>query len=144
MSRNESPGRGSRSLPGEARVGEGVRAPDCDGLFTVHASSGRAQEMLNIVDIKTGFQVVAPIKGKHPGIVAQTLELAWLSWAGVPNSLAADTGREFKMFRLLGGCGAQVCHAAVQSATAERHARAGWGRMERTPAREHYRGGDRD
>eukprot|EP00959_Pyramimonas_sp_CCMP1952_P313505 6562205-Pyramimonas_sp.AAC.1 len=44
-------------------------------LFTVHTNSGVALEMLNIVDIKTGFQVVAPIKSKHPGIVTQALEL---------------------------------------------------------------------
>eukprot|EP00959_Pyramimonas_sp_CCMP1952_P206857 4326739-Pyramimonas_sp.AAC.1 len=64
-------------------------------LFTVHTNSGVALEMLNIVDAKTGFQVVAPIKSKHPGIVAQALELVWFSWAGAPNSLVCDNGGEF-------------------------------------------------
>ena len=86
-------------------------------LFTVHTNSGVALEMLNIVDIKTGFQVVAPIKSKHPGIVAQALELVWFSWAGVPNSLVCDNGGEFykEVFRLLEGCGVQVWFTAVEA-----------------------------
>eukprot|EP00959_Pyramimonas_sp_CCMP1952_P046301 966872-Pyramimonas_sp.AAC.1 len=50
--------------------------------------------MLNIVDIKAGFQVACPIESKRPGIVARALELAWFSWAGVLKSLVADSGGE--------------------------------------------------
>eukprot|EP00959_Pyramimonas_sp_CCMP1952_P425133 8904829-Pyramimonas_sp.AAC.1 len=38
---------------------------------------------------------MAPIRSKHPGAVAQALELVLFSWAGAPNSLVCDNGGEF-------------------------------------------------
>lgn len=64
-------------------------------LFVVHTTSGGAQEMLNITDVATSFQVVVPVTSKRPAEIAHLFETGWCSWAGVPESVMCDNGGEF-------------------------------------------------
>lgn len=43
-------------------------------LFVAHTTSRRAQDMLNMIDAATGFQVVVPVKSKQPSEIARAFE----------------------------------------------------------------------
>ena len=51
---------------------------------------------LNILDVATRFSLMVLLDNKAAATVVAAFELHWVSWAGVPSSLAHDQGREFE------------------------------------------------
>ena len=93
-------------------------------LFIVHTTEGDRQEVLNMVDLATQFQVCVPIPNKRPETVARAFEAGWATWAGVPESVVCDNGGEFYAeFQLLGRTGRPYGIYSGGGAVAERSLR---------------------
>ena len=52
--------------------------------------------LLSILDISTRFSLLVLCGNKAVATVVESFEQHWVSWAGVPSSLAHDQGREFE------------------------------------------------
>ena len=72
------------SVPGSlegAREFNKVLAIDLFSLGDCFAEQGT---FLNCVDMASGYQIVTPVKSKHPLEIWKALMASWLSWAGPP------------------------------------------------------------
>ena len=65
-----------------------------DLLFLEDASGTVNYPFLNVVDVATRFQLCTPIRSKRPDDVLSAFEWVWMSWAGPPENLQFDPGRE--------------------------------------------------
>ena len=82
---------------------------------------------MNILDIATRFSLMVLLDNKAAATVVAAFELHWVSWAGVPGSLAHDQGREFEgeygemLERLEAATVVTPTAAAWQNGLCERH-----------------------
>ena len=83
------------TIPGKYRLNSLVYL---DTLF-VHDMSGTVHQCLSIVDNGSCFHVVCYIRpgvGSPPaGTIKELFTLAWAAWAGLPQSVMMDRGKEF-------------------------------------------------
>ena len=64
-------------------------------LKWVKDSKGEQFYCLNIIDLATAFNVCCLIPDKTPQSVANAFKLYWMNWAGTPEKVIADKGREY-------------------------------------------------
>jgi len=64
-------------------------------LKEVHDSNGKSFYCLNILDLATSFNVIVLLPNKSASEVAAAYKWAWLTWAGIPDKIVTDKGREF-------------------------------------------------
>ena len=67
----------------------------CD-VKAVYDIDGVKYEALNIVDMATGFQILAILDGPSASECAEKLWLWWVLWAGPPKSIVSDLGTSFR------------------------------------------------
>ena len=93
--RLKTPTNPSHQAAGLAEVQDFGQAIAID-LFALADCFGLAASFLNIVDLGSGYQVVRPVRSKHPQVIWDALLEGWLSWAGAPTSIIFDGGGEFR------------------------------------------------
>ena len=95
--------------------------------FTLGDSRGNVSEFLNMIASASVYQMVWPIKGRHPITAWGTFLDKWCSWAGPPLNARVDGGGEFEReFRqecesMSINVYTAAAHRPQQNATAERH-----------------------
>ena len=95
--------------------------------FTLGDSRGNVFELLNMGDWASVYQMVWPIKGRHPITAWDTFLDKWCSWAGPPLNPRVDGGGEFeRQFRqecesMFINVYTAAAHRPQQNAIAERH-----------------------
>jgi len=67
----------------------------CD-VKAAYDADGIKFEALNIVDMATGFQILAILDGPSATECAEKLWLWWASWAGPPKTIVSDLGTSFR------------------------------------------------
>ena len=68
----------------------------CD-VKAIYDANGLKFEALNIVDLATGFQILAVLDGSSSTTCAEKLWLWWVLWAGPPQTIVSDLGTSFRM-----------------------------------------------
>ena len=64
-------------------------------LKWIKESTGKHFYGLNILDLATTFNVFVIVPNKLPGTIADAFKWAWMNWAGAPDKIVVDRGREF-------------------------------------------------
>ena len=67
----------------------------CD-VKAIYDADGTKFEALNIVDLATGFQILAVLDGPSSTECAEKLWLWWVLWAGPPKTIVCDLGTSFR------------------------------------------------
>ena len=67
----------------------------CD-VKAIYDVNGLKFEALNIVDLATGFQILAVLEGPSSTGCAKKLWLWWVLWAGPPKTIVSDLGTSFR------------------------------------------------
>ena len=67
----------------------------CD-VKAIYDADGTKFEALNIVDLATGFQILAVLDGPSSTECAEKLWLWWVLWAGPPKTIVSDLGTSFR------------------------------------------------
>ena len=67
----------------------------CD-VKAIYDANGLKLEAPNIVDLATGFQILAVLDGPSSTECAEKLWLWWVLWAGPPKTIVSDLGMSFR------------------------------------------------
>ena len=67
----------------------------CD-VKAIYDANGLNFEALNIVDLATGFQILAILDGPSSTECTEKLWLWWMLWAGPPKTIVSDLGTSFR------------------------------------------------
>ena len=67
----------------------------CD-VKAIYDANGLKFEALNIVDLATGFQILAVLDSPSSTECAEKLWLWWVLWAGPPKTIVSDLGTSFR------------------------------------------------
>ena len=67
----------------------------CD-VKAIYDANGLKLEAPNIVDLATGFQILAVLDGPSSTECAEKLWLWWVLWAGPPKTIVSDLGTSFR------------------------------------------------
>ena len=88
----------------------------CD-VKAIYDANGLKFEALNIVDLATGFQILAALDGPSSTECAEKLWLWWVLWAGPPKTIVSDLGASFRTaFQMMvERYGASSCTAPIES-----------------------------
>ena len=83
-------------MPGSLREARDFGEYVAIDLFTLADCYSNTKQFMNVICMASGFQLVTPIKSKHPMEVWTCFLKHWLSWAGPPDKLLTDMGGEFR------------------------------------------------
>jgi len=64
-------------------------------LKEVHDTNGKSFYCLNTLDLATSFNIFVLLPNTAASEVAAAYKWAWLNWAGIPDKIVTDKGREF-------------------------------------------------